>query len=251
MAFRRVVAFLVVAAIALGGCGNTDDEGDAGIAVDEPVGAPETPVEEYGPAPLELPPSVAKSGRVEMEVPRAELTDAAQAVVDLATSDRVGGFLSSSVVDLGDGYGSAAILVKVPAGRFEQAVSGLSDLGEVTRQEMAGQDLAPATSPQEVRAAGGSAADVKRAEEERDYVAAQTAYAPIDVALSAKAPPPPPEESAIERSLGTAKEISLAIASGAIVGAGVVLPLAVVLLVVWLVWTTVIRRLRLRWEQLG
>ena len=273
MAFRRVAMVLLVAAVGLAACGGDDDQGDAGVTVEEPIGAPET-------TPFETPPSVAKSARVDMEVPRTDLTDTAQAVIDLATSDQIGGYLSSSVLDLEDGYGSAAILVKVPAARFEQTVSGLGELGEITRQEMAGQDLSPGTirAQGEVRRARARAAELRaqleatagtaeedalrselatvrselgRATRERAYVAAQTAYAQIDVALGAKRPPPPPEKSAIERSLGTAKSISLAIASGAIVGAGIVLPIGAVVLALWLTWSLVIRRLRLRWEQLG
>lgn len=277
MAFRRVAMFLVVAAVGLAACGGDDDHAESGVAVEEPIGAPEA-VDEYGSAPLEAPPSVEKSARVDMEVPRADLSDAAQAVVDLATSDQVGGFLSSSIVDLEDGYGSANILVKVPAARFEQTVSRLGDLGDVTRQEMAGRDLSPgalearqavgrarrqiAALTADVEAAGAAEkealrsrlaaakADLREAAGEREYVAAQTAYSPIDVALAAKQPPPPPEESAVERALGTAKSISLAIVSAAIVGAGVVLPVGAVVLALWLTWSLVIRRLRLRWEEI-
>lgn len=276
MAFRRVAMFLVVAAVGLAACGGDDDHADSGVTVEEPIGAPE-PVDDYG-ATLEAPPSVEKAARVDMEVPRADLSDAAQAVVDLATSGQVGGFLASSIVDLEDGYGSANILVKVPAARFEQTVSRLGDLGEVTRQEMAGRDLSPGAleAREAVRRArrriaalnagleaadgaereavrsrlAAAKADLRKASGEREYVAAQTAYSPIDVALAAKQPPPPPEQSAVKRSLGTAKSISLAIASAAIVGTGVLLPVGAVVLALWLTWSLVIRRLRLRWEEI-
>lgn len=224
VAFRRLAVFLVVTAMGLAACGG-DDEGDAGVTVSEGIGAPE-------PAPLEPPPSVAKSARVEMEVARSGLTDAAQAVVDLATSDRVGGFLASSIVDLEEGYGSATILVQVPAARFEETVARLGDLGDVTRQEMAGQAVPRGAT-----------------RKERARVDAHTAFAPIDVALDARRPPAPRRKPALERSLETATGISLAILSAAIVGAGVALPVGALLLLLWLAWAVVIRRLRLRWDQ--
>lgn len=140
MGLRRNLVGVMVLTLALAACGGDSD--DAGVAVDEIAAAPEP---ESG---LETSPAVAKSGRVEMEVGRAEVGEAAQAVVDLATSPKVGGFLTSSVVDLGDGYGAAAILVHVPNEHFEQTVAGLGSIGEVTRQEMAGEPAAePTASP--------------------------------------------------------------------------------------------------------
>lgn len=225
---RRIAIALTVAALALAGCGGDSDE--AGVTVDEPIGAPEPDMT------LETPPSVAKSARIEMEVGKTEVSEAAQAVVDLATSPKIDGYLASSVVDLQDGYGSAVILVQIPVERFEQAMADLGGIGEVTRQEMAGQQLAePATTSRD----------------ERNALATETAFSPIDVAIAGRRPAPPPDETTIEQSLGTATDIALAIASGAIVAAGAVVPVGLVLLVIWLVWSTVARRLRLRWEEPG
>ncbi|HEX2294866.1 MAG TPA: hypothetical protein VHN37_06110 [Actinomycetota bacterium] len=226
MRLRRIQAVLVLAALAIGACGG--DDADTGITVEEPIGAPE-------PGIASAAPSVEKSARVDMEVARAQLSEAAQAVVDLATSPKVGGFLTSSVVDVQDAYGSAIVLVQVPAERFEQTVADLSRIGDVVRQEMAGEQLAEP--------------GMKRAE--RAAAAAEAAYAPVDVSIRGRRPPPPPEESAIGRALGTATDISLSIAAGAIVAGGAVLPVAALLLVVYLVSTLVIRRLRIRWEQPG
>lgn len=223
----RIVPAAMVAVLVLGACGGSDD--DAGISVEEIAAAPETETA------LETPPHVAKSGRVEMEVGRADVAGAAQAVVDLATSAKVGGFLTTSVVDLGDGYGAAAILVQVPADRFEETVAGLGAIGEVTRQEMAGEDLA----------------EPGMGREERAEAAAAASYAAIDVAIAGRRPSPPPEKDALERALDTAKGTSLAIASGVIVAAGVVLPVGAVLLALYLVWALLLRRLRIRWDQPG
>lgn len=227
MRLRRIVATAMVAALALTACGGDDDDHGAQVTVTEPIGAPE-------PEPaLDTPPSVAKTARVEMEVAASGVAGAAQAVVDLATSPKIDGFLSSSVVDLEDGYGAATILVQVPTERFEQTVVELGRIGEVTRQEMAGQQLA----------------DAGMTREERTAVAAEAALSPIDVAIGARAPAPPPEKSSIEEAVDRAASIALAIASGAIVAAGVVLPVGAAVLVVYLAWSLVLRRLRLRWEQ--
>lgn len=225
MRLQRNVVAVVVAGLALGACGGSDD--DAGIDVEQ-IAAPAAE-----PA-LETSPSVAKTGRVEMEVERSGVAEAAQAVVDLATSPKVGGFLTSSVVDLEDEYGAAAILVHVPAERFEQAVTGLGAIGEVTRQEMAGESL-----PDPASTASSA---------ERKEVRARAAYAPIDVAIAGRRPAPPPEKEPIDRALSTAKAISLAIASGAILAAGAVVPVAAIFLLLYLLWSLVIRRLRLRWD---
>lgn len=227
MRLRRKMVAVAALALVLGACGGDSD--DAGIVVDEIAAAPETE-----PA-LETAPSVAKSGRVEMEVARAGVSDAAQAVADLATSPKIGGFLSSSVVDLEDGYGFATVLVQVPAERFEQTMAGLGGIGDVTRQEMAGE--------QPVQAG------MTRAE--RAGAVARAAYAPVDVAIAGRRPPPAQPETPIERALGVARGISLAVASGAIVAAGAVLPAGAVLLLVYLAWSLLIRRLRLRWDQPG
>ncbi len=272
MGFRRILVCVVVAATALGACGGKDGD-DAGVSVEEPIGAPD-PAGGYGPAGA---PAVVKDASVEMEIPRRDLSDAAQAVVDLATSPKVGGYLVSSIVDLEDGYGSGLIVVEVPSARFEQTVVELGTIGELTRQEMSGQDLtgeavAARRQVQKVRrraatlasrleeAADEAAAETLRlrlkrsraalraASRERAYVRSETTYAPIEVALSGKRPPPPPGEPALEQALGTAKAITLGIASGALIAAGVVVPIGVVALVLYLAWATILRRLRVRWE---
>ncbi|HEX2195442.1 MAG TPA: DUF4349 domain-containing protein [Actinomycetota bacterium] len=267
--FRRILICAVAAAVALAACGGDEEDGGAAVSVEEPIGAPD-------PAGAAAP-SVVKDASVEMEVSRRDLSDAAQAVVDLATSPKVGGYLVSSVIDLEDGYGSGLIVVEVPSARFEQTVVQLGTIGELTRQEMSGQDLtADAVSARRqgqkarsriasLRARVGDAAGdgvaeplqprlrraraaLRSATRERAYVRAETTYAPIEVALSGRRPPPAPAKPALEQALGTAKATTLGIASGAVIAAGVVVPLGIVLLSLYLAWTTILRRLRVRWE---
>ncbi len=82
---------------------------------------------------------------------------------------------------------------------------------------------------------------------ERSAVAAEVAYAPVDVTIAGRRPAPPPEETRVEQAVGTATDIALGIASGAIVAAGVVVPVGLVALVIYLMCSLVVRRLRLRW----
>jgi hypothetical protein len=122
--------------------------------------------------------------------------------------------------------------VQVPAESFEQAVAELGRIGDVRRQEMTGEQLARPGMSRTERAA----------------VVDEAALAPIDVAIAAKAPPAPPEKSSIQRALDKAAEMALAITSGAIVAAGAVVPVGALLLIAFLVWSLVVRRLRVRWE---
>ncbi len=149
MMLRRIALFLLIttAAVVAVAC---SDKGDSAVTVDRPIGAPEAGSDYAGDpgdgsssvstAP-DTGPSVVKNAAVEIDVVQDELNSAAQAVVDLATSTKVGGFLVSSIVDTDEGYGMGSIVVKVPASRFEQVVGDLNAIGEVTRQQLEGQDL--------------------------------------------------------------------------------------------------------------
>jgi hypothetical protein len=273
MAFRRLVVPLLIVALLGAACG--DDEGDsAGVAVDQPIGAPD-PGSGFDGGPVETP-AVAKSGAIAMEVPRRELEGAAQAVIDIATAPEVGGFLVSSVLDLQDGHGSGSIVVKVPAAAFEPAIVQLGEVGDVTRQEMAGQDLTPDAleAVREVgrararvaalaalledaedetergdvqRRLGAARAALERATEAREFVRAETTYSPIEVALAGK-PPPAPAQTSLERAVDTSRSIALGILSAFVVAAAVVLPVGGAALALYALWSAVLRRLRVRWE---
>ncbi|HEV2754740.1 MAG TPA: DUF4349 domain-containing protein [Actinomycetota bacterium] len=265
---RMAVALVAVAAIA-GACGG-DDEDSAAVSVQEPIGAPEDDLT-AGPG---TPAAVVKSASIEMEVPRDGLGSAAQQVVDIATSPRIGGYLVSSIVDT-DGYGAGKVLVKVPSGSFEEAVGQLERVGDVTRQQLEGADVSPeaaAARGRVERARRRAAALLQRIEEADDAtvrrdvrdelvrvreelgearreaasVDAGAAFSSIDVALEGEPPPPPPEKSTLERALDTAASVSAGIASGIVLAAAVVLPIALLLLVLLLVGPRVVRLVKPR-----
>jgi hypothetical protein len=277
MTIRRIAVFLTLVAVVAVAC--TEEDDSAGIRVERPIGAPATAPTDHDASRAALPSGspVVKSGVVHAEVAQDRLGARAQAVVDLAVSPRIGGFVVSSLLDFEDGYGSATIVVRVPAPRFEEVVSELGDVGDVKRQELEGQDLSPESlgahaRVQEARrqtsrvidrlertedpAARSVLRDSLRAlgerlealQQDEAYVEAVTAYSTIEVLLTAAAPPPAPEKPAVERALATAQDIAVTIASMAVLAAGVVVPVGLLLLILYLVGAPIIRRLKPRLE---
>jgi hypothetical protein len=210
-----------------------------------------------------------------MRVPRSDLDSATQEVVDLATGPGVGGFLVSSVFDTEVAHGSARVLVKVPSVAFEDVVGKLGGIGEVTRQELTGEDMAPeliraregvrrareraATLISRLQATDDEAlsfklgqrlhsirAQLRTAGREATNLGSELAFSEIDVALRATPPTPPPNEPVVDRALGMARAITLGIASGAILVAAVAVPVLALLLILFLVGTPIVRRLKPR-----
>jgi hypothetical protein len=280
MAFRRIAVALVVIGLGAVGCAGSDDSsGDAGgISVEEPIGAPDSETStSSGTASLDADPSVVKTASLQVDVKRDLLDQAAQSVVDLATSPKVGGFLVSSVIDEQQGYGVGRVVVQVPADHFESTVGELAGVGHITRQELEGRDLTPdflaaRSALRTVRARTARVIGKLDANEDPSIafrlrqrlgelrrqrhsleqnatdIDAQTTYSTIAVSLNGLRPPPTPEKPAIERSLRTAKSIAIVIASGAVLAAGVVVPLGLLALVLYMVFASVARRVKPRLE---
>ncbi|HWL65566.1 MAG TPA: DUF4349 domain-containing protein [Actinomycetota bacterium] len=270
---RRASALILLAALLMApACGGGEGDSSAAIGLNDPIGAPE---EDPTSAPsLAEDPSVIKTASVQMDVSRPDLNAAAQSVVDLATTDAVGGFLVSSVLDTNDGFGMAQVVVKVPSPVFEDVVSGLEDVGNITRQELEGEDLSGSALAvharlRETRARFGSLmrriqrsddgivraelrtalrdvrGNLTRLENDESHIQRVTSFSTIDVAIVGKQPPAPPQKPALERSIETAMNIMVSIASGVILAAGVVVPLALIAVVIYLIWRSFVRRLRL------
>lgn len=275
MKLRRITAlFLLFTAIAVAAC--SEGAGDTGITVTDPIGAPESGSEQSSTSAVRsAAPSVMKSASVQIDVVQAKLNSAAQAVVDLATSTKVGGFLVSSIVDTDEGYGFGNIVVKVPAPHFEQTVADLGTVGEVTRQQLDGHDLSgeflanhaalrqtrgriesllrridgtkdPAVRFDLRQHLGTAREQLRNIRQDASQMNAQSSYSTIDVALTGTPPPAPPEKPAFKRALGTAKDITLGIASGIVLTAGVVVPIGLLLFALYLIAVPVIRRFKPR-----
>ena len=262
---RRIAVLLIVIGLAAVACSSGDESGGA-MSVEEPIGAPNDG---------RVSASVLKNAAIDIEVVESKLTGAAQKVVDVVTSNHIGGFMVSSLIDLEGEHGFGKVVAKVPAPNFEEAVTNLGAIGEVTRQELRGQDLTEdflATSAR-INVVEGRIAnllsrlsgtedsgvrfqlrqdlatareDLRRLENDQTYIEGQTSYSTIDVALTGVVPPAPAEKPVFERALGTAKSIVVAIASGLVLAAGVIVPIGLVAFVVYLVGAPVVRRFRAR-----
>ena len=279
MAFRRIALSLVVAALAIAAC-SEGGGGDSGISIDEPVGAPAAGSDYSGDASESTSaappaPSVVKNADIDIDVVENELNSAAQQVVDLVTSPRIGGFLVAALVDTEEGHGSGNVVVEVPSSEFEHVVGELATVGQVTRQQLQGEDLSPearATQTglqrtrarivgllrrldraedeavrfelrQELEAARSELESLRRDESSIDL---STSYSTIDVDLTGTPAPGPPERPAFERALATAKNITLAIVSGAILAAGVIVPIGALLFLLYIAAAPVVRRFKSR-----
>ena len=275
MGLRRIGLILVVLVAFGTACSGDDEGGDAaagGVSLDESIGASSQSVTTSTTA-SEAQSAVAKSAFTALEVASRDLDSAAQAVVDVATARDIGGYLVSSVYDRDQGYGAARVVVHVPSSEFELVVGRLGTIGEVKRQELAGQDISPEVirAREELRRARGRTAHllrrlaaaedqatrfelrglirssksrVRSAGETVERVGADIALASIEVDLRATPPPPPPEKPVFERALGTAKAITLAIGSGAVLLAGVVVPIGVLVALLLVIGGPILRRIK-------
>ena len=281
MTYRRIAPFLLFLALAVAACGGDSDSGGSAVHLDEPIGAPQEGTgsqqgTHYGDttdnSDTTSPPiSVIKDANVDIDVVRTHLNSAAQDVIDLTTSPRIGGFLVSSIVDEEQDMGK--IEVKVPATNFEPFVGDLGGIGHTTRQELDGQDMTPeffatraklqlvqqriasllsrldATEDsgeryslhRQLAAARGRARHLQGT---KTYIEGETTFSTVDVALTGTPPAPAPPKPALERALATAKSISLAVVSGILLAAGVVLPLGVLAFFLYLAGAPIVRRMR-------
>ena len=274
MGLRRIGLILVVLVAFGTACGGDEEQGDSagGISLDRSIGA-SSQSEPASTTAGETQSAVAKSAFAAMEVARRDLDSAAQAVVDIATARDVGGYLVSSVYDRDDGHGAARVVVHVPSPEFEVVVGRLGSIGEVMRQELTGQDISPEVirSREDLRRARGrtahllrrlaatddeatrfelrglirsSKARVRSATHALGRVGADAAIASIEVDLRTTPPPAPPAKPVFERALGTAKVITLGIGSGAVLLAGVLVPIAALVAMLFVLVGPVVRRIK-------
>lgn len=86
-----------------------------------------------------LPDKVVKSGDVQLQVHEGGVNDAYTRAMGIARE--FGGYIASSSTSNQPGGSTAMVLLKVPAGRFEEAVDRLHGLGEVKSLSISGQDV--------------------------------------------------------------------------------------------------------------
>ncbi len=191
-------------------------------------------------------PSVIKTATVGVAV--EGVTRAVQEATQVA--GRYGGFVASTTVAGGAGN----VVLRVPAARFESALAALEDLGEVDRETVSGEDVGQEvidlqarlrnwqsqeavllrlmdrarTVTDTIRVQGELSRvqlEIERLRGRLSYLEDQTDMATITATFT-PAGATPSRPSTLARAWERAGEAALAVVSGVIVGAGFVLPLA-------------------------
>jgi hypothetical protein len=215
-------------------------------------------------------PTVIKTADLELEVDKGDFRDAVEAA--MATAERNGGFVvDTSVDDVKLGLGS--VTLRVPADRFGRALSDLQDLGKVERETVSGQDVTQEFIDLEARLRNleaqervllnlmneaqtvadtirvqneltGIQLEVERLKGRLRYLEDQTALSTIHVRI-AEAGAAPPRLGTLQRAWTQSIDVFLGVIAAVIVGAGFVVPVALMgALVLFIVW-----RLRPRVEE--
>ena len=275
MAFRRIALSLLVVMVVAVACAGSDGGGSSGITLDDPVAVPDEPDRSSGTPEHGTPAQAAviKNAGIEMAVEQDDLTSSAQRAVDLVSSARIGGFLDRLFLDRDDGLGTASLTLKVPSLNFEKAVSELGRIGDVRRQELHGDNRsAQFTRARQLfalaqkRVAGlirlldqtedpaerfelrqelaAARANLETRRNDASFIEAKTTYSFLEIYMFAEPPPPPPEKPVLDRSLDTAKNITLAIVSGIVLAAGVVVPIGILLALIYVITAQIKKRLR-------
>ncbi|HEX2294914.1 MAG TPA: DUF4349 domain-containing protein [Actinomycetota bacterium] len=215
------------------------------------------------------PERVIKTASLQLEVEDGELARAMRRGREIA--EAAGGFVLSTAVD-GVERRTGDFTVRIPAGEFEATLSALEELGTVAYEDVTGRDvtqefvdlearLRNATAQEEVlfrlydRAT--SIADTIRVQRELEdvqleierlrgrlrFLEDRTDFSTISVGVT-EAGAVTAEAGPFERAWQKARDTFVAVVSGAIVGAGFLLPLAALALAAYLVFRLVRPRVR-------
>ena len=214
-------------------------------------------------------PSVIKTADVRLEVDRDGLEDAVRD--SIAAAGRFGGFVvSTSMQD--DRSGSATVVVRVPADSFERALTELEDLGKVESELVSGRDVGQEfidlssrirnLEAQEVvllrlMDRSQSVLDTIRVQRELQpvqleierltgrlrYLRDQTDMSTISVSLFETGAAATAPRGTIAKAWVRAMDLALGMVSAAIVGTGVVVPVALLLVLGYLVFRAMRPRL--------
>ncbi len=233
-------------------------QGEEGVA----VGAPQQTIE----APT-LDSQVIKTGYLQIDIPKDKVNEAMGDATVLAS--RFGGFVvASSVQETG-----GTVTIRVPSARFEETLTAIGDLGEVTGQEISGEDVAATVIDLEARLRHATAQeavmvrlmdsattveDTIRVQRELEgiqlqieklrgqlrYLDDQTSFSTISMSFTELGAPVPNEPTAIARAWDVAVQTVEAIASGTMIGLAFAVPVTMVLALLYLVLRPVIRRVK-------
>ncbi|HYU56736.1 MAG TPA: DUF4349 domain-containing protein [Actinomycetota bacterium] len=271
------VALLLVIGVAAAACGSGAGGSAGGGAVRGPASpAPGEPGEPAGgeapgrdldvalagPLPA-IGARIVKTASLAVEVEQGAFSDRFERVSLIA--GRFGGYVSSSSVS-GTEERGGTIVIRVPAVSFERALADLRRLGEVTEEEISGEDVTDQFVDLEARLRNWRAQEavlldlMERARTIRDTITVQnqlqqvqltieeiqgqlrllddrTSLSTISIVLTepGAAVPKPGEGPSIGRAWRDALDGFLAVIAAVIVGLGYAVPLALMALLVWVV----------------
>lgn len=202
-------------------------------------------------------PSVIKTAQVRVAVEKEDFRDSVQDAISVA--ETAGGFVLSSEVGGGDER-TGSITLRIPSENFERALGELKGLGEVKRERVAGQDVGQefvdlrsrlrnyeaqeavllglmqkastvGASIRVQRELSGVQLEIEQLQGRIDYLEDQTEFGTITLDLVQAGVAPPKPASAIAKAWANAKDTFVGVVSAVIVGAGFVLPIALLLLI--------------------
>jgi hypothetical protein len=249
-----------------GGGGSAAETGDqvAGNAFEAPAGggrAAQPPAPQSASRLPTAGPSVIKTGEIRVRVPSGEFRRSVQDVVSIA-GRYPGGFVLSTSIGGGDArFGT--IVIRVPARSFERALTELEGLGEVKSENVTGQDVTQEFIDLEARLRNARSQEavllrlmdkastvtdtirvqgelqtvqleIERLTGQLRYLEDQTSLGTLTVSLVEAGAAPKPAGT-LQRAWKQALENALGVVAAVIVGAGVVIPIALLVLIAVLI----------------
>ncbi|MGH2755254.1 MAG: DUF4349 domain-containing protein [Actinomycetota bacterium] len=206
-----------------------------------------------------LPPRVIKTADIRLGVPKDEFEAAIQESVDVA--ERHGGFVNSTTIDDDDRRGS--VTIRVPAEQFEAALGQLKEIGDVAAETISGTDVSQEFVDLAARMRNLEAQEtvllrlmekattvlgtirvqrelqpiqleIERLQGRINFLEDQTDLSTITVTFTPAGAAPSEPAGAFERAWDNAKDTFVAVLSAVVVGAGFVIPVALILALVGL-----------------
>ncbi|MGH2827015.1 MAG: DUF4349 domain-containing protein [Actinomycetota bacterium] len=218
-------------------------------------------------------PKVIKNGQVELEVERGAFQDGVDEVIDLAV--RLGGIVKATAID-DSGARRGNVVVRIPSSRFEDALTQLTDIGNIESQYVDTQDVTDEFVDLQSRIRNARTAErvllnlmgeattigdtikvqnqLERVQENIERMRGrlrvlndQTSFSTLSVDVVEAGVAPPAEEKAgtLGKAWADAVDGFMGVISAVIVASGVILPVAIMALIVALL----VRRLRPRFER--
>ncbi len=225
-------------------------------------------------------PDVVRTATLSLGVSKGAVGSDLSRIAGIATS--VGGYVDSSSIAGGTSRSaplSGKVVIRVPASDFTDIMASLSSIGHLNSDQVSGQDvtgqvaenaatitvlqqevnlleskLAQATQISTFLQIEGQLAPVQQQldqlQSQQDVLQSSVALATITVNLAAPGAPVPvpsparPQPTAVHSAWHYATHNALAVLDGMAVAVGWALPFIVLALIIWFVWTRILRRRR-------